>query len=118
MNEQTNELLRDLAARLGTTTEYLWAVLVAGQRVEGIASLSLGVALLAVAVASCVLIHRGLILIDYYQTEDRGFAYALGGAIVGATTTLIGIYSLYDAGRMLLAPEYMALKSLLSMIGN
>lgn len=28
MNEQTNQLLRELAEKLGTTTEYLWLVLV------------------------------------------------------------------------------------------
>lgn len=39
MNEQTNQLLRDLAEKLGTTSEYLWAALMRQAPISGTVNL-------------------------------------------------------------------------------
>ena len=36
MNDQTLELIRDLAEKLGTTTEHLWGVLVTQAYISGV----------------------------------------------------------------------------------
>lgn len=114
MNEQMETLLRELAEQLGTTSEYLWQVLVAGQQA---AALYHG--FLFVALAAC---GTGCVkLATMARRAEDEVARDLGAVLFGmASATFFG-FAIANAASMLTPlfyPEYAALHELLGILGR
>lgn len=120
MNEQTLNALYDLAAKLGTTVEYLWGVLIAAQRVHVVTNtleLVINLALVAIGVRYFKITYK-----TWQAAEAPIYGDNMGKAVaVWAVVFLImvGVVSSWIALRAaiynLIAPEYMALKELTGM---
>lgn len=111
MNESTQQLIRELADKLGTTTEHLWGVLVKQAPISGAIGLLSSVAMLAVVFFA----WRKLTKIEFGKWDnDFGKGALYGGfciatAIVFAST--MGALPVEVAG--IFNPEYWALKQVL-----
>jgi heme/copper-type cytochrome/quinol oxidase subunit 2 len=115
-----DKLLEQLAAKLGTTTEYLWHVLVEAQRINGVISLvELSIAIVFV-IAAVKVFHYAWV---YRSPENAGYGdddwrmpvLAISGVVF--TVALISVlvtleWSLLEFTR----PEYAALKEILSVL--
>lgn len=122
MNEQTAELLRELARQLGTTTEFLWGVLIYQARVSAIKDL-IFFFLLPLPIWG---LYRGwTYTIDLIKTsegpdqENIGVVWTIVLIVITAMTviaslTLIG--QLYTVPDRLLNPDYWALEQILKEI--
>lgn len=109
MNDATDKLLRDLAEKLGTTIDHLWAVMVRGAIVEGWIALIFAILSLGGIVAA------GFLLRSAFQEEEEPVGLAKGG-IAAALLVALGVVfpiNLYNAIFYLGSPEYAALKLLL-----
>lgn len=123
MNEQ---LLRDLATQLGTTTEYLWRIMVQGQRMRAL-GYGLDFLLLAGAVGLGVWAFRWSLAnfrARRLVVEAKYAGYDLVGAIwavwASAILTMVVLMfasnQLYWAVACWVAPEYSALRQLIELI--
>ena len=111
MNEQTIELMRELAAKLGTTSEYLWTVMVQAWRVRAVMDGVVALFFMALTVI-CVRVYRGCS--DQYH-DDIKVALSF---IIGAVSAIIALVSTYIFAVNITMPEYGALKELLGLIGG
>ena len=121
MNEQTVKLLEQLAQKLGTTTEYLWGILVRQALISSIQDIILFVSatlfcgmLFWLHIRFCKSDDSGYSLYDRYE-ENLGFPMIMV-AIVGTVVWVVGIFLLGDAINGLFNPEYWALKEILGSI--
>lgn len=122
MNEQTNQLIRDLAEKLGTTSEYLWQVLVKQAPISGAANLIAIAIWIAVLVWSWKLIVRKTTVPpktesnaypDADWADDNGFvAWLIWGLFALACVLVTGVNAEMIVAS-LLNPEYWALKQIL-----
>lgn len=115
MNDKTIELINGLAAKLGVTTEYLWAVLVAGKRVEGIVEAIFAVVLIGVTYAFYRIGKWGFYCEDTSYDSPKGPALC-AGIIGGPISAIIALALISFAAIDLLAPEYAALREIFSMM--
>lgn len=113
MNDQTIALIRELAAKLGTTTEHLWGVLIAQARVEFLAN-SVAYLMIPLFCAIAFFFYKK----DKESPEDRlGFTpyfFPMAISVCFAVITLVvGMihFPMYLAS--ILNPEYWALKQIL-----
>lgn len=114
MDDKTLQALTTLAAKLGTTAEYLWAVLVKQAPLSG----ALDLALIAAWVGGCVwLVHfvRSKTAGDRPAwDDDAARVFAWGGVfLVCALTALIGGLTISGAVTAIVNPEYWALRQIL-----
>ncbi len=111
MNEQ---LLKDLAAKLGTTADHLWGVLIRQAPISIVSDLLLGTLGLLLALLG------GLILKNILKDKNYdGLAFILPFAIcVTGCVMFVAGYSqaATDGLTCLLNPEYWALKQILNAI--
>ena len=106
MNEESTALLEELAEKLGTTSEYLWAALLRQAPISIITDLLV----LAVWVAVLILTFRKLKkLSDKDYIELLWIFWGLGAVICG----VIAPFVFSNMIIVLLNPEYWALKQLL-----
>ena len=110
MNPEVGKIVQQLADKLGVTAQYLWGVLVRGNRVEG------GICTLFVVIG-IVAAYAG------YRLFKSGYARDGEGAVVaGAILSIAGIATsigcLYWAIMDTFCPEYGALADLLSHLGK
>ncbi len=127
MDDKTLQALTTLAAKLGTTAEYLWGVLLRQAPITGAIDLAMMVAGVAMAVFLIRLVRRKTTKPaktdeDRYPSavwsnEEAAF-FAWAGAVAFAllTALLIG-YELPNVVSALLNPEYWALKQILRWMG-
>lgn len=112
MNEQTNQLLRELAEKLGTTSEYLWQVLVKQAHIYAWTMIICGGIpfLIGVVVALWVVKKvKG----NKGKTEEWHF-WVFAAALTISAISLVGMLinsQMIIAG--LFNPEYWALKQIL-----
>lgn len=113
MNETTTELLKELAARVGTTTEYLWGVLVKQAPISGVYAI----------VVFCVLICATSVAVwfsEQARKKDWGellhFWGTLFAVILIVTTLGYGLTGLKIGIYGILNPEYWALLQLLDKV--
>lgn len=129
MNEKTEELLQKLADKLGTTTEYLWTVLVNQAKYDIIVSL-VQMAFMAAFIISTVKIHFRLAkelpkdpndkwsqhesLYGKYE-ESAVIPMVLAG-IISAILFIFFLSGFNDLVAAIFNPEYWALKRILNCL--
>jgi len=124
MNDQTTQLIEQLAHKLGTTTEYLWSVLVKQAAISAITNL---IYLIFMIVSGFILykVHKYLSLergddeyskISYY--EDNDILYVPMGvlAFVWVILTIVAFFSIGIIINGFVNPEYWALEKILSTV--
>ena len=112
MNEQVLGLLNTLAAKLGTSVDKLWSILVAGQHAEGIANM--GLAIFGILIVCFGVWMFRLAVADGWDTPG----FVVGGIVAFTVGTLLIFPQGYDAIIQLYAPEYAALKMILKALGG
>lgn len=122
MNEKLAELLAQLAAKLGTTVEHLWAVLVHQAKVEALVSIGWDIA----AVVYVALLIKKLpgwfqAVADYDDEGEGGKAFcmlfgAVAGVVVGVVAFIGIIATVGTTVTQLANPEYWALKEILEVL--
>lgn len=118
MNDKTAELLQKLASKLGTTTEYLWQVLVNHAPIAAVNEL---ISLIICIVYGIILlkIHKKLCKEDAYDTYDFPFAGAamVVASIVFVVYAIISLLDISDIVNGFFQPEYWALHKIFELIG-
>jgi len=118
MEQELTQLLRELAAQLGTTTEYLWAVLIKQALLEGLKSF----VFVAVTVGVLLSIKPAwgrLKWDDYGELEDKqnsSLTWAIVASVAGLFMSIGLIFAIQTAIDALMNPEYWALKEILYLI--
>ena len=107
MNETITTMLQTLAEKLGTTVEYLWIVLVAAQRSQGI--------LLALE-SLIVLAVGGFFGHKLVNNSDDDDGISAVGYILYVVAIAISIPLLHYATLRLTNPEYAALQEILRLL--
>lgn len=116
MNDQTAKIIESLAAKLGTTTEYLWSVLLHQARVDGITTLCY----LVLSVVS------GIALFHYnkkWSNDDNDVSYYHNEyliapmVIIGVVWFILALYMVMSGVPTMITaflnPEYWALDKIL-----
>lgn len=130
MNEAMKEitpLLEKLAAKLGTTAEHLWGVLVKQAHVEGV------VGLVFITVATVAVLCWGFFIFpklykkykaiqkEYGRYSDDGEGYLIAMVIGSVALGVLFLVSLGEVNNVVTCfynPEYWALKRVLYYIGK
>lgn len=109
MNDQTTQLIRELAEKFGTTTEHLWGVLVAQ------APITCGVN--AVIIGSLLLVGASGLLVGWRTDIDEQPGRSVAGFALGGIFTLFGVCLTIGYGATIMSgflnPEYWALMNIL-----
>ena len=117
MNEQTDKLIRDLAEKLGTTTEHLWRVLVKQAPISAITKLGL---LVVVAIGILGLVKAFWFSFQKFKKADYGCEEGWVGCCVACVVLIIAglvftLMALTDLDLILAGffnPEYWAFKQI------
>lgn len=109
MDEKTAQLIERLAAKLGTTAEHLWGVLVRQAPISG--ATDLGVLIASFAIAALL----GVIALRTKDEDEGGMSFAVGMAALIAGASALAMFM---SGASIIAaaffnPEYWALKQIL-----
>ncbi len=111
MNEATQKMIEELAAKLGTTTEHLWGVLVRQAPISAVVGLACDAVILGLVVLGWVKLSR-IKFENWNQDFGRGLLYA--GLVIATALVVIGVvFELQMEIAGLVNPEYWALKQLL-----
>lgn len=124
MNEQTIKLIEEMAHKLGTTTEYLWGILIKQATVQAYMGLFF---ILLIAIFNYVLykVHKRLMEIkDYGDYKKSGYSYygdnakiPMGIALVIHCLLIIGaLCSIETVINGFFNPEYWALDKVLNYV--
>lgn len=118
MNETTvaqiQEALAPVAAKIGEGAEYSWEILVWGQFAEGLAGLVLGTLYLVAYCLVWVWVVKNWDTV--YQRDWEPAVFMFG--IFGSTAALFVASVVYLSAIAVIAPEYAALKFLISSVTN
>ena len=120
MNEQTQEALVKLAEKLGTTTEYLWQILIAQARVDIVISV-IQMTFMFLFIYWTIKLH---IRFSKKHEDRHSFYYynesAVGGMVFAGLASIIMIIFFLNGFNDLLSaifnPEYWALKQIFESI--
>lgn len=111
MNEGTQQLIRELAEKFGTTAEHLWGVLIRQAPISGVIGLALDALLLWLVYFAWK--NLGNIKFDKWD-EDFGKGMLYSGLIVASALVLIGVAVYFPVQLSgIINPEYWALKQIL-----
>ena len=114
MNDKTLEALTTLAAKLGTTAEYLWGVLLKQAPLSGALTLLSLSAWIAVCIALVRFVYKKTSGPNPdWRDEMARFLAWFGAGSVCLTTALIGSLSIGDAVTAFVNPAYWALQQIL-----
>lgn len=111
--ESIKQTLAPVAEKLGQGAEYGWEVLVWGQFAEGVANLVITAVLV---ITSVILFKKAFSILKENETlgyHDRSELH-IPMLIVGSILSIISILALYDGVIGTIAPEYAAIKFLIS----
>lgn len=120
MNEEVIKLIEQLAQKLGTTSEYLWSVLLTQAQISAIMSLSY--------VIFCII--SGLILLkfhlNYSKIDDDGYSkyddykhvqiIMIISSLIWVTLFILAIFNIENIITGFINPEYWALSEILHQI--
>lgn len=109
MNDQTAQLLKDLASQMGTTAEYLWGVLVRQAPISGTIDLIITAVIFLVGIPLIYGLKKASA-----EREDSEGVWFIGMCIWGIIL-IIFIVNLPSALTAIMNPEYWALNKILSL---
>ena len=118
MNEETLKLVEQLAYKLGTTTEYLWSVLIRQAPIEAIINIFYTLAIIISGIGLYKL-HRYFTKEDdlneskYYQYEKALVTPMIIGCLIWVIIAVICFFSIGDIIVGFINPEYWALNKIL-----
>jgi hypothetical protein len=119
MNEQTLKLVEHLAQRLGTTSEYLWGVLIKQSEVQAWISLS---SILAFCLfAFCLFLYSKWFYKNYQEIYDNDHEMPHTMALISLSCIaflwfVASVFDVHSIITVLNNPEYWALKQILEAI--
>lgn len=124
MNEETTQLIQQLADKLGTTSEYLWGTLIRQAKIDSIVTLF---QFLLIGIFGYVIfrIHKSLsIKKDYDGYSETGYQHYQETASIFMIISvclfvmllIASFFSIPDLVSGFLNPEYWALKEILKSI--
>ena len=113
MNEQTNQLLRELAEKLGTTTEFLWQVMISGMATEASMAYILACSAFVVFLLGVSSIVSALFLEDY---DDAKIGFVIVGILFVVVSFVTGPASYFRYFLYSSNPEYAALKKIIELL--
>lgn len=113
MNEQTNQLIEKMAEKLGTTAEYLWAVIIKQAPITAVTNIAGIIIMVLVLLISATLIRK-FIKDDACDDADfyRPMAW-LFWAVLTIVFTFVTLDSISTTVTCLANPEYWALKQII-----
>lgn len=116
MNEQTTKLLETLAQKLGTTTEYLWSVLLKQAPIDAtITLIQIGIVVLFNIILYKV--HKRFIKSDAYENYDVGAPiFMVLMAVILLISDIACMLSLNSVVNGFFNPEYWALREIIGTI--
>jgi hypothetical protein len=119
VKEELLARLDALAVKLGTTTEYLWGVLIKQAKVEAITSIATTI-LFLLMVGACAVVGRHIYRATDWKRDDNGDAGVVTAACwaVGVPCLFAAILYAYMLPTLLLNPEYWALQEVIRYIGR
>lgn len=112
MNDKTIQLLEALAAKLGTTAEYLWGVLIR----QAAVSATIDLVCLLVAVTYLVVYTKWLRVVrkgDMFDNEATG---VIMGGCVAVIVFILALFCVSGVITGYMNPEYWALNKILDTI--
>jgi hypothetical protein len=112
MNEETTKLLENLANKLGTTSEYLWSVLLKQAPID--ATISLFQTAVIFFIGYLLYKKRSIVNSEY----DERLPIFVAVAIVWSIVSFITIMCIGDIINGYFNPEYWALQRVMDMIGS
>lgn len=130
MNENTEQLLEKLADKLGTTTEYLWTVLVSQAKYDFITS-AIQMAVMAAFIYWTIKLHIKFSKKDievegwsgkkeyqsiYYQKEEAAYIPMIFAGITSMILIIFFLNGFNDLLASVLNPEYWALRQIIHFI--
>lgn len=121
MEQQIAPLLEKLAAKLGTTAEHLWGVLVKQAPIDGTVEL---VGAILMFIGTFILIKKLPKIINYIEEKDNEgltIVSVFGGVLGGVAIVTYAILFLATLSTLIAAffnPEYWALQHILSLLKN
>ncbi len=123
MNEQTVQLIEKLASKLGTTSEYLWGVLIKQAPISATINLVYFVFVILAGVGLYKLHKRFCKEVEggdsiYSEGEEAVVVPMVIGVIIWIIIALITFFSLGDVFNGFANPEYWALKEVLDAANN
>ena len=121
MNEETTKLLEQLAQKLGTTTEYLWAILVKQAPIDSAITL-FQFALIGIFGYALFRTHKWLCASEKYEKSRYEYyeeyaTYPM--AVAFAIFVILAVFAFFCIEEVIygfLNPEYWALKRVFSLI--
>lgn len=121
MNEQTIQILTTLAAKLGTTMDHLWSVLLVQVYIDSIVGLLLSIFFCVAYVYIMKFSYQKFTTPkqgDIYPEWDHDFVPALimFGVIGGIFLIPFTVFSIANFITMIFNPEYLALTEITSLI--
>lgn len=120
MNEKTEQMLQDLAAKLGTTTEYLWTILVNQAKYDIIVSV-IQMALMFAVVYWTIKLHLRFSKKDedgdtlYWKKEEVLVIPMVFAGIASVLCIVFFLDGFNDLISAIFNPEYWALKRIFNM---
>ena len=115
MNENTTQLIEQLAQKLGTTAEYLWSVLLKQAPISAITDLALFCLSLIVGFVLYRL-HKYFTRTEEYDNNEFTTILMIGLFVFWGVFLLICVFSFQNIITGLYNPEYWALKEVLKSI--
>ena len=118
MNEKTEQLLENLASKLGTTTEYLWTILVNQAKYDIITS-SIQMAFMFAIVYWTIKLHIRFSKEDdngrsvYYEKEELASIPMFFAAVTSIIMIIFFLSGFNDLIASIFNPEYWALRQIL-----
>lgn len=119
MEQNTKELIETLAAKLGTTTEYLWSVLIKQAPIDATVTL---IQIILTGIFGYILLklHRKFSKeIDnysFYDNNDWAIIPMVLSAIIFGLLAIISFFCIGDVFNGYFNPEYWALKQVFNFV--
>lgn len=124
MNNQTTELLKQLAQKLGTTTEYLWKVLCKQAIVNGVTEL-IQIVIIVIFVTFIWKLHvkfakpyKELNHSWYCECDELLIVPMVIAAILSFILILVAFFKIDNVFNSFFNPEYWALNEVINSIKN
>jgi hypothetical protein len=121
MNEQTQKMLEQLAAKLGTTVEYLWGVLVKQAHIEFWSDIlwylvTFSIVFVGYKIGSKLWDRANKAKEARYEDEE---GWQIGAGLTWAVSAIVGLIAVWFIPTTLykiLNPEYWALEKILTLL--